>query len=162
MNPLLSLYEKDDALAPYEDAVDLPGFVDMLSLYGGGSSPGQGPRRPAPTGNIDQQLIAGFMRAGRPDLAKMVGGQAFETWMNQESGGDPTAVSPANNQGQANGGLFQFWYGHDFSDPYEGANNFTMPVAKQAKMAATQFNLTPERIREFARQIRQGDYAGWG
>lgn len=128
------------------------------------------PRRgaPPPTSDpknlnqVEQQLRRGFLDAGKPGLARMVGRPSFDRWIGQESGWRPGAVSPANNQGQRNGGLFQFWYGHDFSDPYEGLNKFTMPVRLQAEMAATQFGLTPRDIRRYGREIRQGTYQGWG
>ena len=123
--------------------------------------PGGNAKKPR-GGSIQAQLKAGFIEAGRPDLAKMVGTEAFDTWVGQESGWNPKAVSPANNQGQANGGLFQFWFGHAFTDGYVKGSKFTMSVADQAYIAATQFNLTPERIKEFAQQIRDGSYEGWG
>lgn len=112
-------------------------------------------------GSVKAQLRQGFLDAGRPDLARMVGTEAFDTWMRRESGWDPQNVSPANNQGKANGGLFQFWFGHAFTDGYVKGGKFTMSVADQAYIAATQFNLTPERIKAFAAQIRSGSYLGW-
>lgn len=122
--------------------------------------------RSAPHGSVggplEEQLRQGFLAAGRPDLARMVGRPSFDTWVGQESGGNPYAVSPANNQGQRNGGLFQFWYGHDFTDPYEGAGKFTMSPYDQAYNAATQFDLDPGDIKSYARSIRRGDYEGWG
>ena len=113
-------------------------------------------------GGIKKQLMQGFRDAGRPDLAKMVRTSAFDTWIGQESGWRPGAVSPTNNQGQANGGLFQFWYGHDFSNSAEGKNRFKASPYQQAIWAAKNFTLTPERIKEFAQQIRAGTYGGWG
>lgn len=116
----------------------------------------------SPGGNTKAQLRAGFLEAGRPDLARMVGTPAFQKWIGQESGWDPNAVSPANNQGLRNGGLFQFWYGHDFSNPYEGAGSFSASPYEQAIMAAKNFDLDPGDIRGYARQINRGTYRGWG
>lgn len=111
---------------------------------------------------VRAQLIKGFIEAGRPDLAKMVRTKAFDTWIGQESGWDADVVSPANNQGLRNGGLFQFWYGHDFSNMAEGNKRFNASPYQQAIWAATQFDLTPADIRNYARAIRQGTYRGWG
>lgn len=122
-----------------------------------GARPGSGPG-----GSTLAQLRQGFLDAGRPDLAKMVGTGAFDTWIGAESGWDPNAVSPANNQGQKNGGLFQFWYGHDFSNSAEGANSFNASPYQQAIWAAKNFSLDPGDIRGYARQIRSGSYPGWG
>lgn len=115
-----------------------------------------------PGGKTKAQLRAGFLAAGRPDLARMVGTDDFEDWIGQESGWRPGAVSPANNQGLRNGGLFQFWYGHDFSNPYEGRNKFKASPYEQAIMAANNFDLDPGDIRRYAQQIRSGTYSGWG
>lgn len=115
-----------------------------------------------PGGDVMEQLRAGFRAVGRNDLAEMVGGPDFGAWVNAESGWDPEAVSPANNQGKANGGLFQFWFGHKWAAPYAQGGRFTMSPFEQAQVAATRFNLTPDRIRKFAAQIRSGSYRGWG
>lgn len=158
----------ESLLAPYRSAVagEDPDYEnDPLYAALATAAPRVGGKATAPPQNLDaiqQKLYRGFMDAGRPDLAKMVGTPAFDTWINQESGYRPGAVSPANNQGQPNGGLFQFWYGHDFSNPHEGQNRFTMPVRKQARMAATQFDLDPEDILSYASQINSGTYKGWG
>ena len=109
------------------------------------------------------QLIRGFEDAGRDDLARMVKTRAFDTWIGAESGWDKNVVSPANNQGLRNGGLFQFWYGHDFTDKYEHENKFTASPYEQAQMVAKYFShLDPADIRRYARQIRSGSYPGWG
>ena len=152
-------------LMPEPDQPD-PGSI-LLSLMksrGQERAPGGGAGAPArgPGGGIMEQLRQGFLDAGRPDLARMVGTGAFDTWIGQESGWDPQAVSPTNNQGQANGGLFQFWYGHDFSNKAEGRRRFKASPYQQAQWAATQFDLTPQDIRGYARDIREGDYGGWG
>lgn len=115
-----------------------------------------------PGGDVLEQLRAGFLAAGRPDLADMVGRRSFDTWVDQESGWDEDIVSPANNQGLPNGGLFQFWYGHDFSNGAEGANSFNASPYQQAIWAATQFGLDPKDIRGYARSINNGTYGGWG
>jgi hypothetical protein len=112
---------------------------------------------------IEQQLFQGFMDAGRPDLANMVGTPAFTTWINAESGWRVNAQSAANNHGQANGGLFQFWYGHAFTGPYQGGNGFTASAYQQARMVAKYFgHLTPAAIGRYAQQINNGTYGGWG
>lgn len=122
----------------------------------------QGQQGVAVSGDLNAQLKAGFERAGRSDLAAMVGSPAFEAWINAESGGNPEEVSPANNQGKPNGGIFQFWAGHDWAQPYFQGNRFTMSPEDQAYYAATKFNLTPQRIQAFASEIQSGNYPGWG
>jgi hypothetical protein len=127
------------------------------SAAGGAPKPGTVPR------GVRAQLIQGFRDAGRADLAKMVRTKAFDTWIGQESGWDFSAVSPANNQGMPNGGGFQFWYGHDFTNKYEGAKNFKASPYEQAQLVAKYFShLDPEDIRRYARMIRKGTYEGWG
>lgn len=162
-DPLASL------LAPYNAAIhgDTMNTTDPIyallnppARHGGGEALSE--IASGPGGNIEAQLRAGFLKAGRPDLARMVGTAAFDKWVGAESGWDPTAVSPANNNGQRNGGLFQFWYGHDFSDPYEGQNKFTATPYQQAIMAAQNFGLTAGDIKDYAHQINQGSYGGWG
>lgn len=124
------------------------------------SAPGQPPSGGG--GALFDQLRAGFNRAGRPDLAAMVGTPAFNAWTNAESSGNPSEVSPANNQGKPNGGLFQFWAGHGWAQPFFQGGRFTMSPEEQAYMAATQFNLTPQKIKGYADQIAAGHYVGWG
>lgn len=106
-------------------------------------------------GDIKSQLKAGFLRAGRRDLADMVDTPEFDIWVKQESGWNPNAISPANNQGKPNYGLFQFWAGHKWARP-------GFSPEEQAFLAATKFRLSPERIRNFAAQIRSRRYKGWG
>lgn len=111
-------------------------------------------------GSIKAQLYRGFMDAGRKDLAKMVYTNAFDTWVNQESGWRPDATSPANNQGLANDGLFQIWRGHDYNSNGQVAN---MSAYKQALVVAKHFpHLEPNDIRRYARMIEDGSYVGWG
>ncbi len=114
-------------------------------------------------GSIEQQLYKGFMDAGRQDLAKMVGTKDFTTWINAESGWNPSAISPANNQGLPNYGLFQFWAGHPWTKQYvNGAGDWVASAYTQAKLVAQYFKLTPADIRTYASQIRTGQYNGWG
>ena len=168
MDPLESL------LAPYRRAVQGqdPDY-ERDPLYAFLAPQSAPPERPpavhgsqhAGAGNLNglhRKLYKGFMDAGRPDLAAMVGTPAFDTWIDQESSGDFGAVSDANNQGLPNGGGFQFWAGHDWAKPYFQGGTFTMGPRKQAFTAATKFNLTPDRIREFAKAIQSGTYKGWG
>ena len=110
-------------------------------------------------GSINKQLYKGFMDAGRPDLAKMVGTPAFTAWVNAESGYNPAATSPANNQGLANDGLFQFWRGHEWNADGQAAG---WSAYQQALAAARYFDLTPEDIYRYAAQIKSGEYRGWG
>lgn len=152
--------------SPFEpDPEYQPGSI-LMNLVRGAAQPGPGGgalrRAPQANGGMLEQLRQGFMDAGRPDLAKMVGHDNFMTWMNQESGGDPHVVSPANNQGLPNGGLFQFWYGHDFSNPAEGRKRFKASPYQQAMWAAQNFDLTPQDIHTYANQIANGSYGGWG
>lgn len=105
---------------------------------------------------IVSSLQSGFTRAGRPDLAAAASTPAFQTWIQQESGWNPGSVSPPNNQGQPNGGLFQVWYGN-------GVRANTMSPEEQAFFIAQRFpTLTPARINQFAQQIQAGTYKGWG
>lgn len=106
-------------------------------------------------GDVRAQLKEGFMSVGRKDLADYVDTPEFSTWIQQESGWDPNSTSPANNHGKPNYGLFQFWAGHNFARP-------GMSVRDQAIIAATKFNLSPQRIAGFANEIRRGSYKGWG
>jgi len=109
--------------------------------------------------SINRQLYRGFMDAGRPDLAKMVGTKEMNAWIGAESGYDPHATSPANNQGLANDGLFQIWRGHDFNSNGQVSR---MSPYQQAILVAEKFNLTAEDIRNYAAQIARGTYEGWG
>jgi hypothetical protein len=110
-------------------------------------------------GSINRQLYKGFMDAGRPDLAKMVGTPAFTTWVNAESGYNPSATSPANNNGLANDGLFQVWRGHDFNSDGQVAG---MSPYQQAQIVAKYFDLSADDIRRYATSIHDGSYSGWG
>jgi len=115
-----------------------------------------------PNAATEEQLYKGFVAAGRQDLARMVGTPAFDTWIQAESGWRVHAQSSADNQGQANGGLFQFWYGHGFTNPYQHNGSFSASAYQQAIMVAKYFHLTPADIQRYAQQIRGGSYQGWG
>jgi hypothetical protein len=147
-------------------ATGLLGLVAALrSQRDGGGNSGGGNNTPDVNTNgagVKAQLIRGFIAAGKPELAEMVRTKAFDTWINAESGWNPSIVSEANNQGLANGGLFQIWYGHDFSNKFENPGRFTATPFQQAKMVAKFFDLKPGEIRQYARQIRAGTYPGWG
>lgn len=117
---------------------------------------------PPSTKGVKGQLYAGFIEAGRPDLAKMVFTKEFDKWIGAESGWRPGVVSPANNQGLANGGLFQFWFGHDWTSKYIKNGEFTASPYQQAILAARHFDLTPDDIRTYAHQIDRDEYVGWG
>lgn len=116
---------------------------------------------PGPGGGIKKQLIQGFLDAGHPELARMVRTPEFKTWVGAESGWNPKAVSPANNQGKANHWLFQFWAGHPWVQDILASGRNPSPY-EQAKLAATKFSLTPNDIRTYDEQIRAGTYKGWG
>lgn len=105
------------------------------------------------------QMRRGFLKAGRPDLARMVGTSAFNTWLGQESGMDPGAVSPPNNKGLRNDGLFQVWRGHAFNSEGQFSR---YSAQKQARLVATYFpHLSPDLIRSYAQAIAKGLYEGW-
>ena len=117
---------------------------------------------------LKQQLAAGFRSADRAGLAAAVHGPDFHLWVGQESGWNPRAVSGRTNQGKVNGGLFQFWYGHSWAQPYFSRGNdprsvFTMPPADQARAVVRHFpHVTAATVRTYAQQIRNGAYRGWG
>lgn len=110
-------------------------------------------------GSINKQLYKGFMDAGRPDLAKMVGTPAFTAWVNAESGYNPSATSPANNNGLANDGLFQFWRGHEWNASGQAAG---WSPYRQAQAVVQYFDLSVEDIQRYAAAIKAGTYSGWG
>lgn len=109
---------------------------------------------------IEAQLYRGFIDSGRPDLARMVGTKDFHTWIQQESGWNVSATSPANNNGLANDGLFQIWRGHAYNSNGQVAQ---MSPYEQAQIVAKYFgHLSPTDIRRYAEMIRAGTYSGWG
>jgi hypothetical protein len=117
---------------------------------------------PKNLGGWQSQVYAGFMDAGRPDLARMVGTKEFTTWVNAESGGNPRRVSGPINQGLRNGGLFQFWFGHDWAEEFYNGKVYTQSAYEQAQSVVKYFDLTPADIRRYAASIRAGTYGGWG
>ena len=117
---------------------------------------------------LKQQLAAGFAAAGRSGLAEAVSGADFALWVQTESGWNPRVVSGRTNQGKVNGGLFQFWYGHAWAQPYFSRGNdprgvFTMAPADQARAVVRHFpHVTAASVHRYAQQIRNGSYSGWG
>lgn len=109
--------------------------------------------------SVERQMRRGFLEAGRPDLARMVGTTDFYMWVNQESGWKRNITSAANNQGLPNDGFFQVWRGHDYNANGEVRK---MTAREQAYLVATKFDLTADDIKRYARQIRDGSYEGWG
>ena len=112
-----------------------------------------------PIRQIKDQLARGFRDAGRPDLAREVYTNDFYLWIHQESGWNPQVVSPPNNQGLRNDGLFQILRGHPFDRHGEVSQ---MSPYQQARTVARYFKLTPQKIQHYADQIRHGTYKGWG
>ncbi len=117
-----------------------------------------------PGGDIKVQLRQGFTDAGRADLAAAVDTQAFQTWINKESGWNASEVSGNTNHGAPNGGLFQFsYYWHPNLQQYFQGGKFTLTPYQQAQIVAKDFgHLTPGAINTYAQQIAAGQYAGWG
>lgn len=117
---------------------------------------------------LKQQLAAGFSSAGRAGMAEAVHGADFSLWVQTESGWNPRVVSGRTNQGKVNGGLFQFWYGHAWAQPYFSRGNdprsvFTMAPADQARAVVRHFpHVTAASVHRYAQQIRNGTYRGWG
>lgn len=113
-------------------------------------------------GSLNAQLKRGFIDAGRPDLARLVGTRDWNTWINAESGGDPNRVSQPYD-GVRNYGLFQF-RGHPWQDPYITQNGmgWTMTAYEQARAVARYFSLSVGDVHRYASEIRNGNYHGWG
>lgn len=126
---------------------------------GSGNAPNFGGGR---VGRIKEQLYQGFMDAGEPAIARMVGSKDFDRWIMAESGYHQAAKSPANNQGQPNYGLFQFWAGHPWVNKYIKNGKFTATAYEQARLAVRYFNLHAKEIHQYAQQIQNGSYQGWG
>ncbi len=116
---------------------------------------------------IERELAAGFRQRGRTGLAGLVGEPDFDLWVQHESGWRPTVVSQPNNQGMVNGGLFQFWYGHQWARPFFSRGNsasstFTMPPRQQAHAVVDHFpQVTATTVKGYARDIRARRYRGW-
>ena len=163
-------HRKRTPLAPSDPIPQaLAGLLDQTStlpfaLYRtlGGQVPSRPRASKEPSGDIESQLYKGFMAAGRPDLAKMVGTKDFHTWVQAESGWNPGIVSQYFEGHGRNYGLFQFWEGHPWTARYVEGDSFTASPYRQAMMVARHFNLTPADISRYAEQIRNGSYGGWG
>jgi hypothetical protein len=132
---------------------------------GGGGGIPQGPGGP-----LIKQLARGFAAAGDKRMAKFVRRNPgdIRTWLGQESGLDTDAISPPNNQGDPNYGLFQFARLDPGARPWlerfitQGGKGFTATPFQQAQLAARFFDLTPSDVRSYVEQIRSGSYKGWG
>lgn len=117
-------------------------------------------KSPSNLNAVEAQLYRGFIDGGRPDLARMVGTKDFHTWIQQESGWNVDATSPANNNGLANDGLFQIWRGHEYNSNGQVSR---MSPYEQAMLVTKYFgHLNPNDIRRYAEAIRSGSYSGWG
>ena len=162
------------ALVAQEIEKVAPGVGMMM---GGPMDGGRSRRRsqasaPGNLSAIQRKMYKGFMDAGRPDLAKMVGTKSMDTWIGQESGWNPRSVGAGLGPDRRVGGLFQFmdfedrdYLDNQFNFNVEGPNGygrFRMPVREQARIAAEKFGLDPSDIRKYARSIRKGTYEGWG
>lgn len=143
----------------------------LASMYrqGRGGQAGTPPRGSG--GPILEQLRRGFAAAGDSRMARFVrrNPELMKVWLGQESGLRPGAISPPNNQGDPNYGLFQFaridpgarpWLERFIKGP--GAGRFTASPYQQAILAARHFDLTPKDVRRYVQQIRAGNYPGWG
>lgn len=169
--------------------LDLPKAADFTQAYGGANASvaantqsmavitalqlmaqRNGGRMPSGGGGpIMKQLARGFARAGDDKMARFVrrNPDLMRTWLNQESGMRPGAISPPNNQGDPNYGLFQFarldpgarpWL-EKFIGP---GGRFKATPFQQAVLAARHFDLTPQDVRSYVQQIKAGNYPGWG
>lgn len=169
-------FKQGDTATPLYDLSQVPhslagggyGMDQVISTYGGmmadliiPEEPKGAPRRSfnGRHGRVNRQLYQGFIDAGRPDLAKMVGTPAFNAWVNAESGWNVHVTSAANNNGLANDGLFQIWRGHSFNSNGQVSG---MSPYEQAQIVTQYFDLTPEDILRYYDQIKAGSYHGWG
>lgn len=110
--------------------------------------------------SIEEQLWLGFMDAGRPDLAAMVGTSDFDLWIGRESGWRVDVVSQYFPGHGRNDGLFQVWRGHAFNANGEVSQ---MSPYQQAMVIAEHFShLEPADIERYADQVRADTYGGWG
>lgn len=136
----------DEFSAPQTRGVDSPDIKAPKKLKG-----------------VKGQIYAGFMEAGRPDLAKMVFTEDFDIWLGQESSWEVGNVSRPYD-GIRNYGLFQFrnLAGRDWLTQYIKRGKFTASAYQQAILAATYFDLNPEDIRRYANEISNDTYQGWG
>jgi hypothetical protein len=121
-------------------------------------------------GPLMAQLAKGFRAAGDPRMAKFIrrNPALARIWLGQESGLDPDAISPPNNQGDPNYGLFQFARLDPGARPWlekyitQNGKGFTATPFQQAVLAARYFDLTPADVRRYVQEIQQGTYKGWG
>ena len=148
---------------------DAPAFGTVLAslLQPRALKEAGGPEQTSSTGakggSVKAQLARGFRDSGRPDLAKMVRTQDFQTWIDAESGWNVSSVSQYFPGHGRNFGLFQFWQGHAWTSNYLSGDQWTADPYTQAKLVSRYFpHLGPNDIRNYAQQIRAGDYAGWG
>lgn len=154
------------AVAGYQQAAAAKANITALALaatrqQGGGGNPG---------GGLMKQLSAGFRAAGDPRMARFVANNRgrMKIWLGQESGLDVDAISPPNNQGDPNYGLFQFARLDPGARPWleryitNGGKGFSASPFQQAKLAAKFFDLTPSDVKRYVQQIRNGTYKGWG
>lgn len=157
--------QHNQALAPLSLLSGVPAFASVMdSLFSPDTYVTEKVMSENPTGgSVEQQLRRGFIDSGRPDLARMVGTKDFEVWVRAESGWRPDVVSKYFEGHGVNYGLFQFWEGHQWTQEYVENGKFTASPYEQARLVARYFgHLTPDRIREYADQVRNGDYKGWG
>ena len=113
-------------------------------------------------GGIKAQLVAGFRKAGRPDLAQMVRTRDFAAWVGAESGWNAYTTSQYFPGHGVNYGLFQFWEGHPWTGQYVSGGEWTATPFQQALLVARYFpNLSADDIRRYASEVRSGTYHGW-
>jgi hypothetical protein len=143
------------------------------AMYASGQGVGTGGSAisTGPGGPHMRQLVKGFRAADDPAMARFVkrNPNLVKIWLRQESGLDPAAISPPNNQGDPNYGLFQFARLDPGARPWlekfikgQGAGRFTATPFQQAQLAARYFDLTPADVRRYVREIKAGTYKGWG
>jgi hypothetical protein len=156
----MALSDGPAAFSAVMDAMFAPDGIPVARDDGKGNPAGR--RFRGDHAKIDRQLYRGFIDAGRPDLARLVGTKDFNAWVNAESGFRPDVVSQYYAEHGVNYGLFQFWEGHDWTKPYVEGNSFTATPYQQAKLVAKYFDLTPGEVHTYADQIRAGTYQGWG
>jgi hypothetical protein len=170
-----SKWHGGDAAAWLNLASTLSGLGQGAPLDASGNPLG-GPTTDVPknVAAIQDQLVAGLKSVGGSRAAAMAAAvktNDFYTWVNTESGWNPQNVSPANNQGVNNGGLFQFWYGHPWAQrffsqgggsSYAQGNRFLMSVPDQARSLMQYFDVDVNKVHTYASQINSGTYKGWG
>ena len=149
----------DDPFASFSSAMPLLALDLVDEVQGIRIDQGKRPRASQDLTSVERQMRKGFLEAGRPDLARMVGSKAFSIWVDKESGWNRSITSAPNNQGLPNDGYFQVWRGHSYNANGEVSQ---MTAREQAYLIATKFALTAEDIKRYAKEIRQGSYVGWG